>query len=123
VDHVALTSFFRELFESVGLSRRRARLGLRPHRDVLLPIGIDAAYDRTLASFERTLGANISTTDRASHTIEAGFGLVNQARVRAKLESEGETQTRVRIEALYPAGVTPHARSDVVDALADALLL
>jgi hypothetical protein len=121
VDHVALSSFFRDLFESIGLRRRASQLGLRPHREVLLELRIDAAFDRTLDAFTRVLGANVSTADRESHAIEAGFGLVNQERVRATMEPADDTHTRIRIEAMYPAGMTPHERSASVDALADAL--
>ncbi|MGC2130686.1 MAG: hypothetical protein WA629_11390, partial [Candidatus Aquilonibacter sp.] len=59
--------------------------------------------------------------DRLSHTIEAGFGTVNQERVSATFKREGPEQTRVYIEAHYPAGVERPQRSPVVDALADAL--
>ncbi len=116
-----MSPFFRDLLESIGLLKRDSRLGLRPHREVVLDVGIDIAYDRTLDAFTTILGANVSIADRATHTIEAGFGLVNQERIRATMESENPTHTRVRIEAMYPAGVSPHQRSTAVDALADAL--
>jgi hypothetical protein len=115
-------SFFHDLLESIGLRRRRSQLGLRPHREVVIDTGIDAAYDRTLDAFTRILGANVSLADRASHTIEAGFGLVDQKeRIRAAMEQQDDAHTRVRIEAMYPAGMTPRERSAAVDALADAL--
>jgi hypothetical protein len=122
VDHDALTSFFRELFESIGLLGRGPRLRLRPHREVRLALEIDAAFERTLEAIPRVLGANVLTADRTTYTIEAGFGLVNQEHVRARLEpQENGAQTLVRIEAHYPASLAPHERSAAVDALADAL--
>jgi hypothetical protein len=115
-------SFFRELLESVGLRKRKPpQIGLRPHRDVVVPLGIDAAHDRVVDALVKTLGANVYTDDRSTHTIEAGFGLVNAERVRASLESEGATQTTVHIEAQLRAGLDRPAQSRNVDALANAL--
>jgi hypothetical protein len=116
-----VSSFFRDLLESVGLRKRQPpKIGLRPHREVNVPLGIDAAYERVLDAFVRTLGANVYLNDRVAHVIEAGFGLVNAERVRASLESHGVTTT-VHIEAQYRAGVATPPSSRSVDALADAL--
>ncbi|MGB6984931.1 MAG: hypothetical protein WBD74_03020 [Candidatus Aquilonibacter sp.] len=115
-------SFFRELLVSFGLRKRVApHIGLRAHRDVVVPVGIDAAHDRVLEALVKTLGANVYADDRAHNAIEAGFGLVNAERVRVTLASEGEALTRVQIEAQYRAGVDRPAQSRNVDALADAL--
>jgi hypothetical protein len=115
-------SFFRELLESVGLRKRSApHVGLRPHRDVLVPLPIDAAHERVLDALVKTLGANVYADDRVAHTIEAGFGLVNAERVLIGLSSQGAAQTRVQIEAHYRAGLERPAQSRNVDALADAL--
>ena len=122
MDHGEVSSFFRDLLESVGLRKRSITpVGLRAHRDVVVPLGIDEAYERARDAFERVLGANIYLDDRRSHTIEAGFGTVNQERVRATFEPEAAGHTRIIIEAHYPAGVERPPRSAVVDALADAL--
>ncbi|HEX8805594.1 MAG TPA: hypothetical protein VF741_01550 [Candidatus Aquilonibacter sp.] len=115
-------SFFRELLESLGLRKRTApQIGLRPHRDVVVPLGVDAAQDRVLEALVRTLGANVNLDDRTAHVIEAGFGLVNAERVRVSLESEDASQTIVHIEAQYRAGLERPPSSRNVDALAEAL--
>jgi hypothetical protein len=117
-----LLYLFVKFLELIGLRRKTPpSLGLRPHRDLVLPIDIDLAYERALYACGVVLGANIYLDDPAAGTIEAGFGLVNQERVRASFESVGATQTRVRIEAQYPAGLQRPERSRAVDALADAL--
>jgi hypothetical protein len=117
-----VSPFFSDLLESVGLrKRRRPNVGLRPHRDVSVALGIDAAYEHVLDAFVRTLGANVYSKDPVAHVIEAGFGLVNAERVRASLESQGTTQTIVHIEAQYRAGIERPPSSRSVDALADAL--
>jgi hypothetical protein len=114
-------SFFHELLVSLGLRKRiAAQIGLRAHRDVTLPVNIETAHDRVLDALVRTLGANIYGDDRATHTIEAGFGLVNAERVRITLEPQG-AQTFVQIEAHYLAGLDRPSQSRNVDALADAL--
>lgn len=115
-------SFFRELLVSLGLRKRAApKIGLRPHRDVTVPLGVEAAHERVLDAIDRTLGANIYLDDRITHTIEAGFGTINQERLRISFEPRGDAQTFVRIEAHYPAGVEHPARSLAVDTLVDAL--
>jgi hypothetical protein len=115
-------SFFHELLVSLGLRKRAApQIGLRAHRDVVVPVGVDAAHDHVLAALVTTLGANVYVDDRARHAIEAGFGLVNAERVQVRLASEGPGQTRVEIEAHYRAGIDRPAQSRNVNALADAL--
>lgn len=117
-----MTPFFHDLLESLGLRKRQApAIGLRAHREVVVPLRIDAAHACALDAFVRVVGANIYVDDPASHAIEAGFGTVNQERVRATFEDEGPEHTRVHIEGHYPAGVERPQRSAVVDALADAL--
>ena len=115
-------SFFHELLVSLGLRKRAApRIGLRAHREVTLPLEIEAAHDRVLDALVRTLGANVYGDDRVAHVIEAGFGLVNAERVRVTFETEGATLTRVQIEAHYRAGLDRPGHSRNVDALANAL--
>ena len=115
-------SFFTNLLESLGLRKRAAsRIGLRPHRDVVVPLGIDAAHERVLDALDRVLGANVYLDDRVTHTIEGGFGTINQERLRIALEPEGPTHTRIGVEAHYPAGIEHPAHSLAVDTLADAL--
>lgn len=117
-----MTPFLCDLLESIGLRKRKgSRIGLRPHREVVVSVGLDAAYENVLDAFVRILGANVYVDDRTTSTIEAGFGTVNQERVRASLQGEGTTQTRVHIEAYYPAGSASRDRSLAVEALADAL--
>jgi hypothetical protein len=115
-------SFLRELLESLGLRKRTApQVGLRPHRDVVVPLGIDATHDRVVDACARALGANVYVDDRSAHLIEAGFGLVNAERVRASLESQDATHTIVHIEAQYRAGLERPPSSRNVDALANSL--
>jgi hypothetical protein len=104
----------------LNLAQDRQRVGLRPHRDVALRLDYDAAYDRVLAAIESALGAYVAIDDRRGGTIEAAFGLVNNERVRCRLQRAGDV-TAVRIEAFFPAGSAVHERSAAVDALADAL--
>ncbi len=98
-----------------------SRIGLRPHRVVELPLAYEAAYSRVLEAIEVTLGANVYIDDRKGRFIEAGFGLVNNERVRATFESESDSLTRVRIEAYFPAGAKIPEKSSAVDALAKTL--
>jgi hypothetical protein len=98
-----------------------SRIGLRPHRVVELPLAYDAAYSRVLEAIEVTLGANVYIDDRKSRFIEAGFGLVNNERVRASFETPSESVTSVRIEAYFPAGAKIPEKSAAVDALANTL--
>ena len=105
----------------LNLAKGRQAVGLRPHRDLVVNAGYDAAYETVLDAIERVLGAYVSVNDRNSGTIEAAFGTVDNERVRSTLESLGERATRVRVEAYFPAGATPRPRSRAVDALANYL--
>ncbi|HLX26152.1 MAG TPA: hypothetical protein VKR05_04105 [Candidatus Cybelea sp.] len=96
-------------------------VGLRPHRDVEVDGDFEAAYDRVLEAIEVAIGANVLYGDRASGTIEAAFGLVNNERVRCTLYRISDLVTGVRIEATYPAGIEIPQTSRAVDALADTL--
>jgi len=114
-------SFFAQLLESIGLRKREAHVGLRPHRDVVLAVGIEVTHERALDALARVLGANVYVDDRLTHTIEAGFGTLNQERIRVSLVSESVVETRVHIEAYFPAGVERPKHSLAVDTLAGAL--
>lgn len=105
----------------LGLGKSGARVGLRPHRDLVLALGYDAAYDRTLEAIELALGAYVSIDDRKGGLIEAGFGLVNNERVRCSLRAIDDANTSVRVEAFFPAGAQVPERSAAVEALADML--
>jgi len=105
----------------LGLNRRVPRVGLHPRRDVELEESYDEAYARVLTAVETVLGANVALADRTGGRIEARFGLVNNERVACTLERIGETKTRVRVEAYFPAGADVPERSRAVDALAAAL--
>jgi hypothetical protein len=98
-----------------------SRIGLRPHRVVELPVDYETAYSRVLEAIEVTLGANVYIDDRKGRFIEAGFGLVNNERVRVTFENESESPTRVRVEAYFQAGAKIPEKSAAVDALANAL--
>ncbi len=99
----------------------RQKVGLRPHRDVALAFGYDAAYNEVLRAIERALGAYLAIDDRRGGFIEAAFGLVNNERVRCTLTRIDDSNTAVRIEAFFPAGASVHERSRAVEALADHL--
>ena len=105
----------------LGYGKPASALGLRPHRDVELPLDYDAAYARVLSAIELTLGANVTIDDRRTGFVEAAFGLVNNERVRCTLECIDASHTRVRIEAFFPAGATVQSHSRAVDALVDTL--
>jgi hypothetical protein len=105
----------------LNLANDRRKVGLRPHRDVALAAGYDAAYDSVLRAFELALGAYVAIDDRRGGLAEAAFGLVNSERVRCTLSRIDDTNTAVRIEAFFPAGASVHERSLAVDALADHL--
>jgi hypothetical protein len=109
------------LMQWLGLEKPAAKVGLRPHRTVELPLAYSAAYSRVLEAIELTLGANVSIDDRAGRLIEAGFGLVNNERIRCSFEILAPERTAVRIEAFFPAGATVPEHSRAVDALAVAL--
>ncbi len=98
-----------------------AHIGLRPHRLVELPVDFDTAYGRVLHAIEVTLGANVYIDDRNGRFIEAGFGLVNNERVRVSFETESAFATCVRVEAYFPAGAKIPKKSAAVDVLADTL--
>lgn len=98
-----------------------SRIGLRPHRDVELPLGFDAAYERVMEAIEVTLGANVYVDDRKGRFIEAGFGLINNERIRVSFDPQSETSTRVSVEAYFPAGVKIPEKSAAVEALAHTL--
>jgi hypothetical protein len=99
---------------------QRRSLALRTFREVVVPLEYDAAFDCVLAAVEHDLGAHLSENDRAGGCIVAAFGLVNNERVRCFVQPLESRRTRVRIEALPPAGVPP-MRSAAVDAMAAAL--
>jgi hypothetical protein len=105
----------------LGLERSRTRVGLRPHRDVELPLGYADAVARCRAAIDRVLGATILLDDEPGGLIEAGFGLVNSERLRCTLTRLDAQRTAIRVEAFFPAGVDVPETSRNVDALAEAL--
>jgi hypothetical protein len=105
----------------LNLAKDRQKVGLRPHRDIELAEGYDAAFGRVLRAVDAALGAYVCVNDRRGGFVEAAFGLVNNERVRCSLRSIDDAHTAVRIEAFFPAGAAVHARSQAVDALADYL--
>ena len=105
----------------LGFERPGARVGLRPHRDVELPLDFGAAHARCRAAIDTVLGATVFVDDEKTGFIEAGFGLVNSERLRCTLSPIDAGHTAIRIEAFLPAGVDVPATSRNVDALADAL--
>jgi hypothetical protein len=109
------------LLRWLGFGKPAPAIGLRPHRDVELPVDYDAAYARVLSAVELTLGANVTIDDRRAGFLEAAFGVVNSERVRCSFERIDAACTRVRIEAFFPAGANVQSRSRAVDALADTL--
>ncbi len=98
-----------------------SRIGLRPHRVVELPLDYETTYSRVLEAIEVTLGANVYVDDPKGRYIEAGFGLVNNERVRVSFEPQNDASTRVRIEAYFQAGAKIPEKSAAVDALANTL--
>jgi hypothetical protein len=109
------------LMRWLGFGKPAPAVGLRPHRDVELPLDYDAAYAKVLSAIELTLGANVTVDDRRTGCIEAAFGLVNNERVRCRLERSDASHTHVRIEAFFPAGASIQSRSRAVEALGDSL--
>ena len=105
----------------LNLARERRSVGLRPHRDVLVAADYHGTFDRVMRGIDGILGAYVSAQDREAGTIEAAFGLVNNERVRVTLQRESGAETRVRIEAYFPAGSSVREHSLAVDALADYL--
>lgn len=86
-----------------------------------MDVDYPAAYDLALRAIEETLGANVYVDDRAGKLIEAGFGLINNERVRVTFEIAGESRTNAHVEAMFRAGVAVPEKSAAVDALAAAL--
>lgn len=97
------------------------RVGLRPHREVELEMGFDDAYERVRGEIETTLGANIYVDDRSAKLIEAGFGVVNNERIRVTFDRLGGAGTKIYIEACFRPGALVPEKSAAVDALAKAL--
>jgi len=102
----------------LGVGQPPPRVGLRPHRIVELSDGFDASHERIMDALLRVLGANVYLDDRNARTIEAGFGLVNNERIRCTLDPLGDARTQVRIEAFFAAGMRVPEQSRAVDALA-----
>lgn len=109
------------LLKWLGIGKAAPSIGLRPHRDVEMPLDFDSTYARVLSAIELTLGANVTVDDRRTGFIEAAFGLVNNERIRCTVERVDASSTRVRVEAFFPAGALVRSRSPAVDALADTL--
>jgi hypothetical protein len=105
----------------LGLEKRGARVGLRPHRDLELELDYADAYARCRDAIDRVLGASVAIDDPAGGLIEAAFGLVNSERLRCTVSRVDAGRTAVRIEAFFPAGTDVPEKSRNVDALADAL--
>lgn len=108
------------LLRWLDLKRDRKEVGLHPHREIVVRLPYDRAYERVLEAIDRTLGAHVALDDRRGGTIEAAFGLVNSERVRCTLCAAGPESTQIRMEAFFPAGST-RRRSEAVEALAAAL--
>lgn len=102
----------------LNLAKERKPVGLRPHRDVEVEADYDETYRRVLAGIDVALGANATADGNA---IEAAFGLVNNERIRCTLERAGDSRTRVRVEAYFPAGSSVRDYSRAVDVLAGYL--
>jgi hypothetical protein len=98
-----------------------SKINLRPHKDLTLQKPYEEAYSDVLRAIELILGANIYIDDKKGRTIEAGFGLVNNERIRVSFDTPNETTTNIRIEALFRAGAAVPETSHAVDALAAAL--
>jgi hypothetical protein len=104
-----------------ALRLERTKVGMRPHREFVVPVDRAQAFVRAREALERTIGANVYRADEREGTIEAAFGLVNHERLIVTLEATADARTRLVVEAFYPAGVKRPARSHAVDVLADAL--
>ena len=105
----------------LGVGKPPPRVGLRPHRVLELRGTVEASREQILDALLRVLGANVYQDDVAGATIEAGFGLVNNERIRCTFEPVDPAHTQVRIEAFFPAGAKIPEQSRAVDALAAAL--
>ena len=110
---------FKSLLTWLGLEKPTPVVGLRPHREIELAADVARARERCLRALVEVAGANVQSDDGT--TIEAGFGIVNSERLRITLEPIDPATTRVRIEAFYPARLSPPPRSMAVDALTNAL--
>jgi hypothetical protein len=98
---------------------RRTPVNVRSHRELTLPVDVQTARGRARRAIEEVLGANVYAEEAG--WIDAGFGLVNQERITVSFEAVTHVQTRVVIEARYPAALSRPERSRAVEALADAL--
>ena len=112
----------RSLKRWLGIEPLKPRVGFRPHRTVDVPAPYDAVYDRTYAAMTAVLGANVRDADRKTGIIDAEFGMVGSERIRATVERIDDANSRVYVEARYPATATPPERSGAVDALAASLM-
>lgn len=110
---------FKSLLTWLGLQKATPIVGMRPHREIELAADIAQARERCLRALVEVAGANVQSDD--GRTIEAGFGIVNSERLRITLEPIDPATTQVRIEAFYPARLSPPPRSMAVDALTNAL--
>ena len=103
----------------LGFGKPAPRVGLRPHVDLDLPLSYDDAFARALNGVEQALGAYVSVQDPRGGLVEAAFGLVNNERIRCTLERGPDpSRTRIRVEAIFPAGAQVQENSRAVDALA-----
>jgi hypothetical protein len=116
---LALSVLFTWLLRKMRIDREP--VGLRPHREFVAPVTRARAFALAVETIERTIGASIYRADEPAGTIEAAFGLVNHERLFVTLEAAGDEQTRIIVEAFYPAGLTRPQRSQAVEVLADTL--
>lgn len=100
---------------------KRTNVGMRPHREFIAARPQADVFAAARDAIERTIGANVYRASESEGTIEAAFGLVNHERLIVSLEALDVRQTRVVVEAFYPAGVERPARSQAVEILADTL--
>ncbi len=112
---------FLSLLRWLGLDKPNVIVGLRPHRTVDLDLPYDAAYDRVISALDSVLGANVRDARRETGEIDADFGTIGSERIRVSLERLGDGDTRVHIEARYPAASKARERSLAVATLANYL--
>jgi hypothetical protein len=105
----------------LGLEPPGARVGLRPHRNIELPVPYDRANQMCREAMVQVLGAAIAIDDEKGGLIEGAFGLVNSERLRCTLTRIDDNTTAVRIEAIFAAGAEVPKTSRNVEALAAAL--